>query len=76
MPASESGVEPMMVLSRMSICACTRTWSVTLSVGSSRKRMFAPPMFFDGQLLASVGRVVGAAGGRGQSSGTGKGGSP
>src|SRR5882672_2769870 len=40
---SESGVEPMMVLSRMSIWACTRTWSVTLSVGSSRMRRLAAP---------------------------------
>ena len=38
-----------MVLSRTSICAWTRTWSVTFSVGSRRKRRFAPPMFLIGQ---------------------------
>ena len=61
MPASESGVDPRMVLSRTSICAWMRTWSVTFSVGSRRKRRFAPPMFLVPQFCPGLPAIAGRA---------------
>ena len=72
MPTSESGVDPMMVLSSTSICACTRTWSVTFSVGSRRRRRFAAPR----PLVPQRSGLAPTASGGGQLSGTGNGGSP